>query len=47
MQTIDFRPSIDIQLLKEQRNHLLTMQPNDHIDGLINLLDHILDQLEA
>lgn len=47
MKTIDFCPGIDIQLLKEQRDHLLTIDPNDHIDGLINLLDYILDQLEA
>jgi hypothetical protein len=39
--------NIDIELLRIQRDYLLTLSPNDNIDGIINLLDSILDELEG
>ena len=39
--------NIDIELLKNQRNYLLTLPTNNNIDGIINLLDAILDNLEG
>lgn len=39
--------NIDINLLKIQRDYLLTLPINDNIDGIINLLDSILDELEG
>jgi len=39
--------NIDIELLKIQRDYLLTLPVNDHIDGIVNLLDSILDELEG
>lgn len=37
---------IDIELLRIQRDYLLTLPVNDNVEGVINLLDSILDELE-
>lgn len=39
----NFLKTIDLELLKKQRNYLLTLSKHDHIEGTINLLDHIID----
>ena len=41
--------NVDLELLKEQRDFLLEeyeMGTNDLIDGLVNMLDSILDKFE-
>jgi hypothetical protein len=38
--------SVDIELLYKQRDYLLTLSTNDNIEGIINLLDNILDNSE-
>jgi hypothetical protein len=47
MQTMIIEINIDTELLRQQRNYLLTMEDNDHIRGLVNLLDALLDELET
>lgn len=36
--------NIDITLLENQRDYLLSLPINDNIEGIINLLDYILDK---
>jgi hypothetical protein len=36
--------NIDITLLEKQRDYLLSLPLNDNIEGIINLLDYILDK---
>lgn len=38
--------NIDIKLLEQQRNYLLTLSDNEQLNGIINLLDNILDKSE-
>lgn len=34
---------VDVSLLREQRDWLLTLPENEESTGLVNLLDHMLD----
>lgn len=41
---------VDVDLLRAQRNWLLVTYPRDapeEVDGLVNLLDHMLDTAEG
>ena len=39
--------TVDVVLLRQQRDHLLTLDTNEHLEGLINLLDQMLDTAEG
>lgn len=38
--------NVDIKLLEKQRDYLLTLPNNEYINGLIDLLNYILDKSE-
>lgn len=39
--------NVDVSLLRDQRNYLLTIEQTDEIKGLVNLLDDMLDYAEG
>jgi len=39
--------SIDLVLLRKQRDYLLTLPSSDELEGLINLCDYMLDAAEG
>jgi len=45
IKTISIR--VDTTLLREQRDFLLSLPSNDNLDGLINLIDELLDIAEV
>ncbi len=38
---------VDVRLLRQQRNWVLTLPACDEREGLTNLLDHLLDRAEG
>lgn len=40
-------PNVDVALLRKQRNYLLELPSNEHAEGLISLLDAMLDNAEG